>query len=162
MGKRGPKPGIKNLEKIQKREINAEKTLKVPAAPKWMKEDKIACDEWKRVAKLLVNSSIFKDDMSALECYCKTYSRWRQSEEFIEKNGYTFITPNGYEQQRPEVGISNKSLTLCKQFMAEFGLTPASRSGLNIKQPIQLAGESTTNINKLALDMNAFLESKGK
>lgn len=56
------------------------------------------------------------------------YSRWRELEETLEKEGMTFTTPKGYMQQRPEVSIAQSYLAKMHSLAAEFGFTPASRT----------------------------------
>lgn len=70
-------------------------------------------------------------DLKALEGYCQSYSRWKSCEIILQKEGYTFTTPNGYIQQRPEVSISNKALQEMRSWSKELGLTPAARSRMN-------------------------------
>ena len=52
----------------------------------------------------------------------------------IQKLGPTFETPNGYVQQRPEVAMKNKALSLLAKFACLFGLSPADRVGLKVKE----------------------------
>lgn len=95
--------------------------------PSWL--DREAKKEWKRVIqKLTEDDSIKECDLSALEGYCQSYSRWKKAEQVLQKEGLTFTTPNGYWQQRPEVSIANKALAEVRAFCKEFGLTPASRA----------------------------------
>lgn len=70
-------------------------------------------------------------DLKALEGYCQSYSRWKSCEIILQEKGYTFTTPNGYIQQRPEVSISNKALQEIRSWSKELGLTPAARSRMN-------------------------------
>ena len=42
-------------------------------------------------------------------------------------------TETGYEQQRPEVSIAKNALADVKAFLTEFGMTPASRSKIDLK-----------------------------
>ncbi len=99
--------------------------------PSWM--DKYAKSEWKRVLPLLQGEDrdFTEKDLKALEGYCSSYSRWKKCEEILNEKGYTFTTPNGYEQQRPEVSISNKSQQEMRSWMKELGLTEASRARMN-------------------------------
>ena len=41
-------------------------------------------------------------------------------------------TPSGYPQQSPWLSIANKQLEVMARFMAELGMTPASRSRVNV------------------------------
>jgi P27 family predicted phage terminase small subunit len=46
----------------------------------------------------------------------------------IEKNGMTFVTPNGSVQVSPFLSIARYCEKEIRQFCGEFGMTPASRS----------------------------------
>lgn len=101
--------------------------LKCPA---WL--DVEAKKEWKRVIKELeTDEGLLEIDLKALEGYCQSYSKWKLCEEILQREGYTFTTPNGYVQQRPEVAIANKSLADMRAWAKELGFTPASRSRMN-------------------------------
>lgn len=106
--------------------------------PEWIKNNKIALEEWNRVAPILFNIGLLKtNDTSALEAYCKCWSRYKEAEQQIDQAHSTIIkTPSGYVQQIPQVSISHRYLKLAKDFMTEFGLTPSSRGRM------QLPGDS--------------------
>ncbi|WP_286909294.1 phage terminase small subunit P27 family [Clostridium sp. UBA1652] len=98
--------------------------------PTWL--DTEAKKEWKRIIKELdAEGEILEIDSKALEGYCQSYSKWRLCEEILQEQGYTFTTPNGYVQQRPEIAISNKALNDMRSWSKELGFTPASRSRMN-------------------------------
>lgn len=96
--------------------------------PIWLDDE--AKVEWKRILKLLEKEEkdFTQKDVKALEGYCSCYSKWKNCEILLEKKGYTFTTPNGYEQQRPEVSIANKAQESMRAWMRELGITPAARS----------------------------------
>lgn len=92
--------------------------------------------EWQRVVPILDRLGILSEvDGAALAGYCQCYARWAQCEKRLEKKGLTFTTPSGYVQQRPEVSMAQKYLQLVKAFCAEFGLTPSSRSRIELPDP---------------------------
>lgn len=108
--------------------------------PKWLDEE--AQKEWKRVIKEIGEGAELKTlDLKAVEGYCQSYSKWRSCENTLQREGYTFETPNGYIQQRPEVSISNKALADMRAFAKELGLTPAARSRMNKNNGANTAGE---------------------
>jgi P27 family predicted phage terminase small subunit len=123
-------PSKLNINKILESEPKMDKysATNIPEPPEWL--DEIAKEEWRRVVPILVKTNLLAfGDTSALEAYCKTYSRWRKAEAEMDKvNSTVFKTPNNYVQQLPQVAIAQKYLNICKAFMAEFGLTPSSRS----------------------------------
>lgn len=93
--------------------------------PGWL--DNMAKTEWKRVRKLIDLETFNETDLKALEAYCQAYAKWKRCEMILMDKGYTFKTPNGYEQQRPEVSISNNALSDMNAYAKELGFTPASR-----------------------------------
>lgn len=110
--------------------------------PQWLDSD--AKKEWKRVIKEIGEDTDLKTlDLKALEGYCQSYSRWRACERVLQEEGYTFLTPNQYVQQRPEVSISNKAMADMRAFAKELGLTPAARSRMNKNNSSNTTGEET-------------------
>src|SRR5690625_1188958 len=89
--------------------------------------DSMAKTEWKRIREIIDLNTFSEMDLKALEAYCQAYAKWKRCEMILIKEGYTFKTPNGYEQQRPEVSISNNALSDMQGIAKELGFTPASR-----------------------------------
>lgn len=94
--------------------------------PSWL--DSEAKREWKRILKELEKEEFKAVDIKALEGYCQSYSKWKECEEYLQRNGYTFTTINGYVMPRPEVAIGNKAQAEMRAWAKELGLTPASRT----------------------------------
>ena len=133
---RKPKPtAIKELEgnpgrrPLNKYEPKQQKTA--PKCPTWLTQE--AKKEWKRMSKSLEAIGILTTvDMGAFAGYCQAYARWKEAEEFLSKHGTIFKTPSGYIQQVPQVSIAQTYLKIMKDFCSEFGLTPASRTRLQV------------------------------
>ncbi|MHB9909371.1 phage terminase small subunit P27 family [Clostridium botulinum] len=106
------------------------------SCPGWM--DKEAKKEFKRVLKLLQeeHKDFTEKDTKALEGYAISYSKWKLAEQILDEKGFTFTTPNGYEQQRPEVSVANKAQQEMRSWMKELGLTEASRARMNKNKAI--------------------------
>jgi P27 family predicted phage terminase small subunit len=140
MGRRGPAPKPTVLKVLQgnpgKRPLNQNEPKPKPIAPKcpsWL--DKEAKREWKRVAPELERLGLLTVvDGAALAAYCQAYSRWKQAEEIIKREGMTFTTETGYLMPHPAVKIAEKSMQLIKAFCAEFGLTPSSRCRMSLPE----------------------------
>ena len=100
--------------------------------PVWL--DEIASEEWKRVEKLLredENKDFTLKDIKALEAYCTNYSKWKQAEQILIKDGLTFRCDSGYVQQRAEVSIANNAQKEFRAWAGELGLTPKARVKMN-------------------------------
>lgn len=131
---RKPKPtAVKILEgnpgkrALNEREPSPEK--KAPSCPKWLEKE--AKKEWRRLASKMEQIGILTEvDMAAFAGYCQCYSRWKENEEFISKNGSLVRTPSGYWMQVPQVSIAQQYMKQMERFAEQFGLTPASRSRL--------------------------------
>lgn len=97
--------------------------------PSWL--DNMAKTEWKRVSPFIDHNRFSELDLKSLEAYCQAYAKWKRSEIILMKEGYTFETPNGYVQQRPEVSIAKDAFTSMQTIAKELGFTPASRIRMN-------------------------------
>jgi P27 family predicted phage terminase small subunit len=82
-------------------------------------------------------------DGPAFACYCMAYSRWVQAEKAIAEHNAErapdsevppscFVTPKGYIQQIPAVGIANQAIKEIRAWCAEFGMTPSARSRMSV------------------------------
>ena len=83
-------------------------------------------------------------DTDALAAYCDSWARWKRAVLFLQKNGDVFTTRDElgkvkYIQQWPQVGIARQLLAVLNRYQAELGLTPASRSRVNVNY-----GDSST------------------
>lgn len=126
-------------EKVKKETIKKE-FEKPPMVPGYLKEDKYASAEWKRITKELIAKNILsKLDLAALEILCKSYSRWRRLEEELDRLADLTYNPSmenvDYIQQRPEVSMATNYAKQYKTMCTEFGLTPASRHKLFEEKP---------------------------
>lgn len=133
---RKPKPTkLKELEgNPGKRPLNKNEPQYsgVPTAPKHL--DKAAKQEWKRISKDLESAGVLTTvDRAALAAYCAAYSRWAAAETNIQKFGMVIKAPSGYPIQNPYVTIANTAMGNMHKFATEFGLTPSSRSRIQVE-----------------------------
>lgn len=85
--------------------------------------------EWFRLVLPLHDCGVLTTvDRGALAAYCQAWSRWIEAEEKLKTTPILMKTPSGYIQQNPWLGIANKQMELMGRYMAELGITPASRS----------------------------------
>lgn len=120
--------------------------------------------EWNRITPELAKLGMLtKIDHVALEMYCRHYQKWRESEDFLIEKGSIFtvkepdvldkdgkIVKKGgikYIQQLPQVSIAAQAAEFCRKMLAEFGLTPAARSRLEI-QPKEISQEDAQEASK--------------
>ena len=138
--KPGPPPKPTKLRLLQgnpsRRPINTNEPQptsiqKTPPAPKYLRRTGRA--EWRRVAKLLVNLGLLTDlDLTALGAYCASYQRWLTAEKTLEKDGMAFTAPTGQVKRSPYLLIAREAMADMRGFMQEFGMTPASRSRVEV------------------------------
>ena len=125
-------PSKLNLEERSNQETDASRSrlYDIPEAPEWL--DPASKAEWNRVAAELIKNGIMTElDVTALEMYCKSYSRWKEAERQMDAAKTTIMKTGKdgtYLQQLPQVSIAQKYQKICQSWMAEFGLTPSARA----------------------------------
>lgn len=125
MAIRGRKPRPKATKTPQ---IAAKKGL---MAPDFLSREAKA--EWKRIAPSLDEAGLLSEiDRGPLAAYCQMYARWLQAERALAKARLTTTTTNGNLIQHPMLGIANRAMELMTKAAAEFGMTPSSRSRIDI------------------------------
>ncbi|MCF3934148.1 phage terminase small subunit P27 family [Acuticoccus sp. M5D2P5] len=89
----------------------------------------LAKAEWRRIAGTLHDMGVVTTvDRAALAAYCQAYGRWVEAERKLAEGPTLIKAPSGYVQQSPWLSVANKQLELMGKYMAELGITPASRS----------------------------------
>lgn len=118
-----------------KRAINKRepKPTGIPTCPSHLNRDARA--EWRRIsAELVMLGLLTCVDRAALAAYCSAYARWAAAEKAVAKFGLVIKSPkSGFPIANPYVGIANTALDLMRKFAVEFGLTPASRTRLQVE-----------------------------
>lgn len=139
MGRRGPPPKPTILKKLAgnpgKRPLNENEPKPIAAGrispPAWM--DDLARKEWRRVVPELKRMGLLtKVDLAALEVYCDAVSTFIKAAEVVNAKGFIFKTSTGYMAQLPHVNIKNQAANVIRAFCQEFGLTPSSRSKIQL------------------------------
>lgn len=105
----------------------------VPTCPRYL--SKAARKEWRRVAPRLVamgSGMLTEVDRAAFACYCQAVGRIEDAERELVKYGNVIKTPKGYPIQNPYLAIANKATDQIRQFAVEFGMTPSSRSRVQV------------------------------
>jgi len=93
----------------------------------------VAREEWKRISKRLHRQKLLtENDGSALAAYCIAYERWADAEEKLRKFGTVIKSPRNFLVQSPYLSISNRAMEQMLRVLTEFGMTPSSRSRIDI------------------------------
>lgn len=108
---------------------------RAPYVPRHLNDD--AKKEWRRIVKPLMDLGLYTElDYAALAMYCQAYGTWVHAVHKTEERGEVLKskeTENYY--QNPWFHVANKAWDQMRKILAEFGLTPSSRSRLNIAPP---------------------------
>ena len=75
-------------------------------------------------------------DREALALCCQAWARWVEAEAGIAKHGLMVKSPNGFPMQSPYLAIANKAMEQVRSFLAEFGMSPSSRTRVRA-EPVQ-------------------------
>jgi P27 family predicted phage terminase small subunit len=107
----------------------------------WQREFyEIARAEWRRVVRELsaVPGLLTSVDSDALAMYCETYARWVQASAKLAQGGMVeklkTKTGSEYYAISPYMTIVSQCMATMKQFLSEFGMTPASRTRIQVQQ----------------------------
>ena len=104
---------------------------KAPPCPDHL--DTMAKREWKRLVKILLRTRVLTEaDGLALANLCQAWSTLVKAQTKLNESGLLLKTPSGYIQQSPLLGIVNNCTDTVVKLSREFGLTPSSRSRLEV------------------------------
>ncbi len=88
--------------------------------------------EWQRISGELESLGLLsRVDRAALAGYCQAWARWVEAEQQLKRFGVIVKAPSGFPVQSPFLAIANKALEQMRQFLTEFGMTPASRTRIH-------------------------------
>ena len=73
-------------------------------------------------------------DADAVAVYCQVAVRYQQATKEIQDKGLTVESPNGYPIINPALSIVNKCIQQMQRLLSEFGMTPASRSRIQVPE----------------------------
>ena len=99
---------------------------KVPKPPAHL--GRFARKFWTDYAPMVVTLGLLSEaDPAAFEFLADTHDRYRQAKADVKKHGRVYVK-DGIARLRPEVRILAEAAKEFRQWCAEFGFTPASRS----------------------------------
>jgi len=134
---RGRKPTPRSLRVLRgnpgKRPLppRARTAPHVPTCPAELSDE--AKKEWRRLTKELAAAGLLtRMDREALALLCAAYARWVEAEAAIRKYGLVIKSPSGFPMQSPYLAIANKALDQVRLLLAEFGMSPSSRTRVQV------------------------------
>ena len=133
---KGRKPKPAAVRKLEGRRIEKHNRPtpqpSMPSCPEFITGEARA--EWDRIAPQLYELGLLtKLDMATLAAYCYAYAEWKEASEGVERDGFTIKTNAGNVIQNPYLGIKHTAAAFMLKMAAEFGMTPVSRSRLQIE-----------------------------
>ena len=91
--------------------------------------------EWRRMGGELARMGVVTVvDRAALAAYCMAWARWVEAEGQVAKLGTIVKTANGNLIQNPYLAVANRALEQMTRLAAEFGMTPSSRSRVQVAE----------------------------
>ncbi|MVW72144.1 phage terminase small subunit P27 family [Bordetella sp. 15P40C-2] len=99
--------------------------------PDWMPEDSPGRSLWLHLAPLLCAQQILQaTDIQNLEMYCAAYTRFREGEASILRDGITVAGAQGGLVKNPAATVINEAARQMATYGALLGLDPSSRQRL--------------------------------
>jgi P27 family predicted phage terminase small subunit len=106
-----------------------------PSAPDHMSDR--GREAWGYVVGVLDRMGVLTEaDALAVELLCEARADWLSArDQIIAGGGETYTTDAGLIKAHPAVAMRNDAARRMQSLLAEFGLSPASRSKVNAKEP---------------------------
>jgi P27 family predicted phage terminase small subunit len=106
----------------------------VPACPSDLSAE--AKREWRRVTKELAPLGLLtRIDRAALAAYCQAWATWIEAQAALRQYGVIIKSPSGYPMQSPCLVVANKAFEQMRLMLAEFGMSPRSRTRVHATPP---------------------------
>lgn len=102
----------------------------IPPCPKFLQGE--ARKQYNKLAKKLARIGLMTelDDM-ALSMLCQAWSEYIEATDQVNKSGLLVKSPNKYPVLNPHLIAANQALKKIRSLLAEFGMTPGSRSRIH-------------------------------
>jgi len=100
-----------------------------PDAPKDFTPLQLA--KWNEVTEKLARIKVLTElDLDALEIYCREWVNYHEAMTDVSKRGKLLTTTGGGVMWNPSWTQLKHSQSVCRSIMAEFGMTPSTRTTL--------------------------------
>ena len=110
---------------------NEPKPTGMATMPEWLNPEARSC--WETLAPELEAIGVLTDvDANAFAVYCTAYAEMIEAEAELIRDGKTQITKDGFKRSSPWLSIRNEAHKRLQQIGGQFGLTPASRSKIEV------------------------------
>ena len=109
-----------------------EPAIEAPECPDIVKKNKVAIREWQRVVPILIELEVLSRlDSAVLAEYCIAYSRWVMAEAKCAEN--LVYESKGRQYETKWLKVAKDAAIQMHKCATEFGLTPASRTRVQIE-----------------------------
>lgn len=137
---RNGNPSRKNLEKEKAKQPRKVEAVRKPPA----RLSAEAVPYWVKLFDVLESMRVMSaSDECALAMLCETladYERWTKRLRDLGPDGDLLVSEKGYVSTHPLVWMKKSAYEKAMQVMTEFGLTPASRTRINVENETQADG----------------------
>lgn len=124
-------PGKRRLNAHEPKPPRLDDSFDTP--PPALGDDELAVAEWRRLAPMLRQCrQITEADRSSLVALCIEWSRYLKAMTTVRAEGFIVKAPSGYPITSPYLSVANRALANCGRLWAELGLTPSSRSRVQV------------------------------
>jgi P27 family predicted phage terminase small subunit len=106
----------------------------IPQAPKHLTPE--AREHWDEVCEPLAKIGLLTViDGEALAGYCESRAIYVEAKTRMIEEGISVTSPNGYKIPSPSFNVAMKAMKQMQSWLAEFGMTPSSRSRVRAGEP---------------------------
>lgn len=135
MGKRGPKRQPESLKVFKGTRYRHGESVNPDAKGSPEPPDTLGAigqAKWRELAPQLISLGLLSAlDQGHLEVYCEAWDVLGECRQILAREGFVISNDKGNLSRHPAAVERDKARQTIKQYGAEFGLTPASRAGLN-------------------------------
>jgi P27 family predicted phage terminase small subunit len=132
-------------------------------APSYVRQNRLAYEEWKRVVPILEAEEILREtDLTLLASYCVMYARWRSAAEDIESRGQVLTITSTTRTGKTEKPVPNPSVRneiayaqAMTRIAVRFGMSPRDRESIP-SSPFEGPNELEMFINAGLSDTHNF------
>lgn len=90
---------------------------------------------WNEYVNELINLGVLTVvDRMAFQLMFETYIQLREVQDQISEDGLYVMDDRGNTRRNPLLSQANQLRQILKQYLTEFGMTPASRTRINVKE----------------------------
>lgn len=118
----------------QPKQDPATRLLEAPPPPAHL--SKRAAAEWRRVGPAVVAiGTLSGADLRAFELLAQTLATESEARELLDRDGMTTATADGGMKPHPALRTMETARTQARALLADFGLTPKGRQGVDTAPP---------------------------